>query len=185
LAAVRAGSAIGGGLRLVRAATMACSAAALAVAAHVLGGGSAPPTWVTLALVVLLAGAGVALARRRRGPLALLLVVGASQAAMHALLDHPVAAHHAAGGTGRPLLMGGLHLLAALVMAGLLTHAERALLDVVGALLRDVFRRWLAVPAVPAVDRRTPPVQAAASQRIVDLLLRRLCARRGPPVHLH
>jgi hypothetical protein len=184
-AAVRSVSAFGGGLRLLRAATMACCAAALAVAAHVLGGGSTPPTGLTLALVVLLAGAGLALARRRRGPLALLMVVGVSQAAMHVVLDHPVAAHHTAGGNGRPLLMGALHIVAALVMAGLVTHAERAVLDMVGALLRDVLRRWFRTSAVPPTDQQTQPARAPASQRIIDLMLRRLCARRGRPLYLH
>jgi hypothetical protein len=179
--------------RTVRGGAMACCATVLAITAHVLGGGSTPPSWLAAALTAALASAGVALADRQRGPLMLLLAFGASQATMHWLLD--VAEHwrhaahtlhtHAPAASADPLLMIALHALAALAMALLLAVADRAASGVAEAL------RWLlrlllhACSVVPLPDRHADPVLPVAGRQFVDIVLRRLCRRRGPPLYLH
>jgi hypothetical protein len=179
--------------RTVRGGAMACCATVLAITAHVLGGGSTPPSWFAAALTAALAAAGVALADRQRGPLMLLLAFGGSQAAMHWLLDvgehwqhaAPTLHMHAPAASADPLPMITLHALAALVMALLLAVADRAAFGVAEVL------RWLlqlvlhACSVVVPPDRHTDLVLPGAGRQYVDIVLRRLCRRRGPPLYLH
>jgi hypothetical protein len=201
---VRSVSAGSGALRVARGVTLACCCAVLAITAHALGGGSARPTWLVVALTGGVAAAGVALAGRQRGPLALLFVVGATQAVMHLVLDaasaasaasqapdalHAAGHAHAAAVQLSPLAMATMHALATLVMAVLLActdHAVFAVAAVLRWLLRLVLRAGALLPQpMPHAHRRTPPVHPAAGERIVDIALRRLCARRAPPLVPH
>lgn len=166
---------------------MAGCTAALAVAAHAAAGGGLPSTGVTVVLTVLLAGAGVALADRRRGFAAILGLVAGSQLGMHVLLDNLAHAH--APGTAAvasPGAMFATHTAAALVIAVLLAGAEAAVFACTAVL------RWLlSASGVLALSRppnpharprpAEPPAAPPARSFMLDVLLRRVHARRGPP----
>jgi len=166
--------------RVLRGVALAGSSAALAVAAHAAAGGSLPAAGPTVALTILLAGLGVALADRQRGLFAILAVVGCSQVGMHVLLSGHAAA---AAGPSHPALMTALHALAALATAVLLTGAEGAVFAAFAVL------RWLVRGAarvlrpLPMQDHRVVLTVAApaACPPLVDVLLRRVNSRRGPP----
>lgn len=167
--------------RVLRGVALAGCSAALTVAAHSAAGGLGPSTGLTIVLTVLLAGAGVALADRRCGFPAILAAVGASQLGMHLLLStlgHP----HGAPSVSAP--MAALHAVAAVLTAVLLAGGEDAVFAVAAVL------RWLlgGLPAgphpLPALGAAPPRVGTEWIFRsiFVDVLLRRVHARRGPPV---
>jgi hypothetical protein len=182
--------------RASRGVALAGCSAALAVAAHAAAGGSVPSPGLTLVLTVLLAGAGTALADRRRGFPAILAAVGASQLGMHVLLaglgpDHSAAGHGGAGHGSAvhggvvpaPVAMVALHVAATVLIAVLLARAENTAFALAAVL------RWIAgvveigcrplMPLTPLVSRiRGIP---DSNTLVVDILLRRIHARRGPP----
>lgn len=149
------------------------------MAGHAAAGGALPSVGLTAVLTGLLAGAGVALADRQRGFWCILAAVGGSQLAMHVLLER---LGHDHGGSGQPALMLAVHAVAALVVAALLAGAERSVFAVFAVL------RWL-LRGLAAVVRPLPVPAAAvglagaepAGSIMVDVLLRRVHARRGPP----
>lgn len=183
-------SATRGAPRVLRGVTLAGCSAALTVAAHAAAGGSVPSPGLTLVLTVLLAGAGVALADRRRGFPAILAAVAASQLGMHVLLAGLGHGHGGAaaglgpgGGASTPVAMVVLHAVAAVITAVLLAGAENAVFAVAAVL------RWL-LGAVAVGCRPLPPLGPQVcripgfrtfNSFIVDVLLRRVHARRGPP----
>lgn len=166
-----------GALRVLRGVTLALTSAALAVAAHVLAGGMAPDTGLTALLTAGVAAVGVAMADRRRGTGALLLALGAAQVGMHLILSIP---EHGAMGTGNGWLMTGAHAVAVLVSAAVLARADAAVFVLAGVFAM-LLPRWLSAPPVPDAPTHTP-VRVVAVDRSMSVLLRRACARRGPPV---
>jgi hypothetical protein len=183
-------------LRLLRGVTLAACSAALTVTAHATAGGSVP--WasspgLTLVLTVLLAGAGVALAGRRRGFPTILAAVSGSQLAMHVLLTGLGHGHDATGVTDAAapaapaapasVAMVVLHIVAAVLTAVLLAGAENAVFTIVGVL------HWI-LSAAAVVVRPLPshatlgswaPGPTASGGSLMDVVLRRVHGRRGPP----
>jgi hypothetical protein len=177
-------SATRGAPRVLRGATLAVCCSALGVAGHATAGGALPAFGSTVLLTTLLAGAGIALADRQRGPLAIMSAVAGTQLVMHVSLD--VLVHHPGSASGEPVAMTGLHAAAALVTWLLLTGAEGAvfaIVDVLGWLLRRV-APLATTPAAPAAHERTPArlLATPALSPLLQVLLRRVHQRRGPPV---
>ncbi|KAA2263761.1 hypothetical protein F0L68_09505 [Solihabitans fulvus] len=161
---------------------LAVSSATLAVAAHGAAGGALPDTGLAAIVTVLIAAAGTALADRRRGGPAILAALGVSQLGQHLLLAglghrHDLAAA-GAGVDGR--LMTGAHVAAVLATALLLTRAETALFAVVSAVSLLLPRRLS--PAPIGVPLRVSVAPPARVDTLAEVLLRRVCSRRGPPV---
>jgi hypothetical protein len=181
---------------VLRGAALAVCSAALTVAAHATAGGGVdggggggeggavaamPSPGLTLVLTVLLAGLGIALADRRRGFPLILVAVGGSQLGMHLLLAG--LGHGHGGAAPMSIAMVGLHAVAAVFTAVLLTGAEDAVFAVVGVL------RWI-LSAVTVAARPVPthrpvdsgiPGPMVPGSLVVDVLLRRVHGRRGPP----
>jgi hypothetical protein len=164
---------------VLRGVALALTSATLAVAAHVVAGGMAPDTGLTALLTVGVAAVGVAMADRRRGTGALLLALGGAQVGMHLILSIP---EHGvmASGAGNGWLMTGAHAVAVLVSAGLLARADAAVF-LLAAVFAMLLPRWLSAPPVPAAPTHAR-VRVVAVDRSMTVLLRRACARRGPPV---
>ncbi|WP_020669001.1 hypothetical protein [Amycolatopsis nigrescens] len=162
---------------------LAVSAAALAVTAHAAAGGGVPDVSLTLLLTVLIGWVATSLAGRTRGLPGILAVLGAAQLIMHLVLTE-LMGHSGHSGLGVPPagLMTLAHVLATAGTALLLAHAERMLLAVAAGLrlLLPVLWRHAPVPHGPA--RALPGVPDAAPGHLeMSVLLRRVCARRGPP----
>ncbi|SDX35681.1 hypothetical protein SAMN05421504_1021141 [Amycolatopsis xylanica] len=171
-------------LRVVRGALLAVSSAALAVSAHAIADGGVPDAALTLLLTTLIGWTATALATKSRGALGTVAVLGAGQVVMHTVLTTLVThAELHSGGSG--LLPSGpmfaTHALATLATALLLAHADTLLLTAVAALrlLLPVVWRPVPVPAAPARALAFPPVAG----HLTRVTLRRLHARRGPPVY--
>ena len=175
--------------------------ALLTYCGHLAAGGVAPDLGLLAVLGLLLAGFLITLADRRRGPLAILILVGGSQLALHELLQLLGGSHLAHGGppevtgsavTGsvavggsavggaHPLLMLGAHALATVITSAMLAGAEDAVFTVAGALARVV---PLVITAAPATRPPGPtiPVTGPLDRRLRGVLGRRLHLRRGPP----
>ncbi|MEU4442559.1 hypothetical protein AB0K14_01305 [Actinosynnema sp. NPDC050801] len=164
--------------RLARAVLLATTSAALSVAAHGAAGGSVTEFAPALPLTLLVAFAGTALADRGRRPWTILGTLGAAQLGQHALLG---LGHHAADGPGlgfSPTAMTVAHVVAALLTGLLLARADAALHALVGAVTR-----LLPPPATPVVPAGAlwALAPAPAVDTPVDVLLRRVHGRRGPP----
>lgn len=153
---------------------MSLASAALAVSAHALAGGGLPHLSTTVVLGILIGWVSTAVADRTRGLPGILLVLGSAQ-----LLTHLVLAElsgHAAGGPA----MTASHVVATVFTACLLAHAESMLLTAVAALSVLLPVVWGPVPVgAPAVRRSV--VRPAGGTTVVDVLLRRVHRRRGPP----
>jgi hypothetical protein len=147
---------------------------------HLAGGGAAVDLTVLVLLFPLLGGAVVAVAERCRTFVPTVATLAAGQVVLHVLIDvlhsHPPAP--GAGLDGPTMLQ--MHVVATLVIAALLRHADGAL-AALRAALHHVLPRRLAVPpadaplaalrvAGPAVPPRLAPVLAGVA------------LRRGPPV---
>ncbi|MQA11424.1 MAG: hypothetical protein GEU98_23305 [Pseudonocardiaceae bacterium] len=165
----------------MRGGLLAISSAALAVTAHAAGGGGLPDAGSTLVLTVLLGWVGTALADRTSGVLPILAVLGVSQLTLHVLLAELIHAHSAipADPSNGPA-MTAAHA-AATVLTGLaLAGAESALIAVCATV-----RSLLPAPSRPAPVAHAPSaVPVPRPERAVDpfeVLLRAVCARRGPP----
>ncbi len=167
-------------MRALRGSLLAASSAALASTAHAAADGGLPDASGTVVLTALIGWTATSLADKVRGPLGILAMLGAAQLLMHlvltALNTHPGAGNHV-----DPIAMTSAHVVATLLTAVLLAHAERGLLLATAALRRLLPVLWS--PPVPSVPISTVVHPAAAGARAVDVLLRRVCARRGPPVH--
>ena len=182
-----------GGARVARGLAAASVCALLTYCGHLAAGGVAPDLGLLAVLGLLLAGFLVTLADRRRGPLAILILVGGSQLALHGLLQLLGGSHLAhAGPSGNavtgaaaligthPLLMLGAHALATVITSAMLAGAEDAVFTVAAALARAV---PLVVTAPPATRPPGPtiPVTGPLDRRLRGVLGRRLHLRRGPP----
>jgi hypothetical protein len=166
---------------------LALSSTGLAVTAHGVAGGGLPDTALLLPLTALIAWGATALAGRLRGVPALFGTLAVVQLGLHLLLSQSGYAHpsHPPGPgpvNGAAMLAG--HALAILVTAVLLSRACAGLAAVTSAIAR-LFGR-LRVPRLPfatgpAAIGRTSAVPARPGP-LLEIQLRRVCARRGPPV---
>jgi hypothetical protein len=164
--------------RLARAVLLAVTSSALSVTAHGAAGGSVTEFAPALPLTLLVAFAGTALAERWRGPATVLATLGVAQLGQHALLT---LGHHAADGPGlgfSPTAMTAAHVVAALLTGLLLARADAALHALVA-----VVTRLLPPPHVPVVPAAAlwAPTPSSTANALVDVVLRRVHGRRGPP----
>ncbi|GAB3438345.1 hypothetical protein [Actinophytocola sediminis] len=159
---------------------LACCVAALTVAAHGSAGGTLVDLSLTALLTTVLAWGGASLARRG-GLRTLIGVLAATQAAQHLLLTEIAHVHQPAPSVNG-WLMFGTHAVATVLSALLLVHAGSALAGVAAAV------RWL-VGRLPALSTGRPtgpthPAPAMVLARpgvLLEVLLRRVSQRRGPP----
>lgn len=164
-------------VRVVRGALLAVSSTVLTLTAHVAGGGAPPDAGLTVLLTLLIAAAGIALADRRRSGPAILGALVAAQTLMHLILV--VLCRHdefpfAFDGT---MLLA--HVAAVLITGLLLTRAESAIFAAMAALSMLLPRPN---PPLPARTAPLPVINSTLVGHVLDVLLRRICARRGPPV---
>ncbi|MFC5285487.1 hypothetical protein ACFPM7_00330 [Actinokineospora guangxiensis] len=164
--------------RRSRGALLGACTGALAIAAHGAAGGGFPDAAPTVAIVALVAWAGSALAGT--GPWVAFALLAGGQSALHLLLTgvaHPDTPAGDAPVNG--LLMTAAHVLATALAAWLHARAGHAL-DLIGAALRGLVRALVAPPSSPPAAVAPP-----AGPRVGTLLavvLRVVCARRGPPI---
>lgn len=165
-------------MRVVRGWFTGLSSAALAIAAHGVAEGGVPDASVTVVVTVLIGWASTALADKVRGTLPILAMLGVGQLLMHVALT-VLDAHPDAGAVVAPPAMATAHAVAIMATAVLLDHAEHALRTVLTCL-----RRLLPIVFAPLVPSGgpTPAVLTAPPGGAVEVLLTRVCTRRGPPV---
>ena len=167
----------------VSGALLALSSSGLAITAHGLAGGGYPDTALVIPITALIAWAGTALAGRLRGPVALLTTVAAIQLGLHQLLTQSAYAHGAHSGpppvNGAAMLAG--HAAATVIVAVLLGRATAGLAAFASLLarLRGPLEVRRLVP-VPAAIRPTL-IAPARPGPLLEIVLRRVSARRGPP----
>ncbi|MFC4005162.1 hypothetical protein ACFS2C_26850 [Prauserella oleivorans] len=161
-------------LSTARGVLLAVSSAALSVTAHGLAGGGVPHPATTLLLTVLIGWVGTAAADRTRGTRGILLVLGCGQMATHLLLAE------LSGHPGEPPTMLAAHAVATVLTAMLLAHAESMLAVALAALRRllPLALRLAPVPSAPALPTLALP---AGATTVVEVVLRRMHGRRGPP----
>jgi hypothetical protein len=168
----------GGGLR---AATLTVLIALLTAVGHEAGGGALPDLALAVVLLPLLAAVLTVIARRCATLTSATLTLGVGQFVLHHLLVALHPSHHEVGpavltGTG----MVAMHVLATLVTAVVVWHADRAVAAVRAALRRIVPRRPRLLPAAAPLFVAAVPAPAVAA------CLVRACTapvvRRGPPV---
>lgn len=179
-----------GGARVARGLSAASVCALLTYGGHRAAGGALPDLGLLIVLALLLAGFLITLADRRRGPLAILVLVGGSQLALHGLLQLLGGSHEhtaSAGSPGphavpalMPVLMFGAHALATVITAAVLAGAEAAVFTVAHALAR-VLPLSLSMPRTPEPPGRPGVVTGPLDARLRGVLGRRLHLRRGPP----
>lgn len=164
-------------LRATRGSLLAGSSAALAISAHTAADGGLPDPALTAFLTVLIGWVATSLAGRFTGVIGILGTLAVAQTLMHTLLT-VLSEHPGAGVAIDPVAMTLAHAGATLVTAVLLSHAERGLLLVAASV-----RRLLPVVFSPAPPRSGPvaAVAAAVVNAHVEIVLRKLYARRGPP----
>lgn len=173
-----------GALAAARGGLLAASSASLAVTAHGVADGGLPDPALTVLLTGLLGWTATALAGKARGRLATVAVLGAGQLVMHLVLttlgDHTAHDAHAAAGWASGWTMTASHAVATLLTALLLARADALLLTVLHVVraVLPLLTPPLPVPAGAAVALPPRPVRSVA---ILDVELRRVRGRRGPP----
>lgn len=170
--------------RVARGVLLAVTSSALGVAAHGAAGGGLTEFVPAIPLILPAAAAGTALAERHRSPLVIVGTLGAAQVAQHQLLSW-VHHHHAAPSTGLGFDAGQMtmaHALAALLTGLLLAKADDALLTLVTAVRRLLPRRLRPEPV--RIAPRVPVGPTDEPAALIQVLLRRVNGRRGPPVVL-
>jgi hypothetical protein len=153
------------------------------VAAHTLGGGPPPDTTLAVLLTVLLAWAGTSLASRRRSATAIGAALAGSQLALHVLFTGLGGHQHGQASllaAAHPAAMTGAHVLATVLTAVVLAKAESAVFAAAAA-LAGLLPRRVSPPPV-RTPPRPAPVSSIAPRPVLDVLLRTVIARRGPPV---
>lgn len=168
---------------IARAVLLTFSSAAPAIAAHAAAGGISQAA-LTALLTPLIGWLATVLADRVRGMVGMVLVLSAAQMVMHVLLGgHGALSAHVPGtmaGLGGDAVVATAHIGAVALTAVLLARAE-SMLAVAAAALRVL----LPVVSCPAPVSTDGPLQIgvrpAAGPHLVEVLLRRVHRRRGPP----
>lgn len=160
----------------------ACSAA-LAIAAHGTAGGKLSDAALTLPLSAILAWGGAALARRG-GLFTVTAALASTQLAQHVLLTEIAAHGHDRTPPVDGWVMVGAHAVATVFTALLLLRADAALATVRAAVCWLVGRLQALCPAPPDGDvagtaATSIPVRPG---ELLEVLLRQVSPRRGPPV---
>ncbi|MFF4598241.1 hypothetical protein [Amycolatopsis sp. NPDC001319] len=170
-----------GALAAARGGLLAASSASLAVTAHGVADGGLPDPALTVLLTGLLGWTGTALAGKARGRLATIAVLGAGQLVMHLVLT-TLAGHdgHPAAGWASGWTMTASHAVATLITALLLARADALLLAVLHV-VRAVLPLLTPPQPVPAGAAVALPPRPSRSVAILDVELRRVRGRRGPP----
>lgn len=161
---------------------LALCSAALSVSAHAASGGARSDIALTALLTTLLAWGGASLARRGGLP-ALIGVLGATQLGHHLLLTEIATTHAHTAPAVDGWAMFTTHAVATVVTAALLLRTGTALHWVYAgwAWLTARLRTLVAGPVPPASDPRPMPTPVRPGQ-LLEILLRRVLARRGPPI---
>ncbi|WP_308216343.1 hypothetical protein [Prauserella aidingensis] len=162
----------------VRGVLLAATSAALSVTAHGAAGGGLPHPATTVVVSSLTGWVATATAHRARGIRGILLFLGSGQLAAHVLLT-TLSGH---GGEGPAMLAG--HALATVATACVLAHAEAVLArasTAVRAILPVVTWRWRPCRRPQHVAAHPPLALPDAATTVVEVLLRRVHGRRGPP----
>lgn len=162
---------------------LASSSAALAIAAHGIGGGAVSDSLFTVLLAALLSWGGMSVARRGGIP-ALVGVLGVTQLCQHLLLTEIARGHGHQQALFDGWSMFAAHAVATVLTAILLTRAGVAL-GLVACAVAWLLSRLTALIAGPVHHPARPggsPLPARPGA-FLELLLREVCARRGPPAH--
>lgn len=171
--------------RALRGWLLAICSAALAIAAHAMAGGGVADTALTVPIAAVLAWGGAALADRRHELLAVFGVLAVTQASIHLMLTSTAHQHvgHEAPAPVDGTVMFAAHATATVLSAVLLTRASAALALVSSAVDRLLGSLWVprSAPVPHAVVMGPTRTNAARPSRLLEVLLRRACARRGPP----
>ncbi|WP_253857637.1 hypothetical protein [Prauserella alba] len=162
----------------VRGVLLAATSAALSVTAHGAAGGGLPHPATTIVVSSLIGWVATATAHRARGVRGILLFLGSGQLAVHILLT-TLSGH----GGEAPAMVAG-HVLATVATACVLARAETVLTGVttaVRAILPVTVWRWRPYRRPQRDVAGTPLPLPDAATTVVDVLLRRVHGRRGPP----
>lgn len=170
---------------------LAIASATLTVSAHGMAGGGLPDSLdqvVFTALLTMLFAWGAGPMAGRGGVVRLLGVLAATQAAQHLLLTE-LAGHGALGGHGQAPVNGWVmlaaHTVAIAATAIMLSRADLAMSTIVSAirlLLSQLFR-YRVPPATGPVAAAPTSAAPARPGLLLEILLRRVSARRGPPAN--
>jgi hypothetical protein len=155
---------------------LALSSTGLAITAHGLAGGAMPDSVLIIPVTALMAWGGAAMASALRRPAVLTATVGVLQLVLHLLLSQSHA-HHTAAVHGGAML--ATHVIASVLVALLLARATDGL--TLGWLRARLRVLWL----IPAPVRASGGVSVVPVRpgQLLETVLRRVLARRGPPVH--
>lgn len=166
---------------------LATSSAALAVTAHGTAGGELSDFALSALLTAVLAWGGTALARRG-GLFTVVAALGVTQLAQHLLLTEIAGGTHAGHTLSPPPVDGRLmfatHAIATLLTAVLVLRADHALATTRAAVAWLVGRLQALCPAPPegTAGRTVRTSVPARPGLVLEVLLREVSPRRGPPV---
>ena len=156
---------------------LAFASTGLAVAAHGVAGGGLPDATLTVPLTALIALGGTALAGRLQSVPAMVAALGTVQLGLHLLLTEMAAPDHLAGRHLNGWLMFAGHAAATLITATLLTRASAVL-----GLVAWIRARLTGPRYVPARAPAGVPPGSTRPGQLIEVVLRRVSARRGPPL---
>jgi hypothetical protein len=169
----------------VRGCLLALSSTSLAIAAHGVAGGGVPDAALTLPLTALIAWGAAALAPWTRGWVTLTGLLGVLQVVLHLLLTDNANQHfqHTQTHVNGWAMFAG-HALATAITAALLARASTALTLISAALawLRAGLRALLTTPITAPATIGAGSTIPARPGLLLEILLRRVHALRGPPV---
>jgi len=168
----------------LRGCLLALSSTGLAIAAHGVAGGGLPDSALTLPLMALIAWGATALRPWHLGLLPLTGVLAVIQVVLHYLLSNEANHHdHAPPPQINGWAMFAGHALATVITAALLARASTALTLISAALawLRAVLRELLTAPVAVPATIGAGTVAPARPGELLEILLRQVLTRRGPP----
>ncbi|MEV5301170.1 hypothetical protein [Amycolatopsis methanolica] len=166
----------------MRSGLLSALAAMITIAAHSAGGGEAPHTSSTVLITLALALAGTAIVDRLHNTVAVIAGLGAVQLVLHGALsvvEYVTAHYHAAPEVSAPAMTGAQ--ITAIVVIGILLARADAAVNAVGSMLAHVLPRKPYTPPSQA-PLRLSVTPAAPVSVVVDVVWKRICVRRGPPV---
>lgn len=168
-----------GAMRAVRSSVFAITSTALTCAAHAVGSGELPDTGTALLLTAMVAAAGTAMADRQRRTPAILATLGVVQVVLHVMLTWlaGLGGHHPASSPSWAMVAG--HVGAALATGLVLARADAAVFAVARVLTALFPRRPTPFAAHRPLWVSTDSADFAVA---ITVVLRHVCARRGPPL---